>query len=415
MGDMGDIPGEIDHQYFNNLIKIYDDNLSLVAEDIKCIREEYSHLNGMVTFLTRQLLNHRSPCSSTDSTLAVTDDEDDEPFSGDIENPLVIDDRFVTSRKSKNPENNLHTTKNAENTTKIEENNDFCTFRDSFILIGLELGRLKEKQRKDNLVAQLQKMKNEKHQIFLQHQDDSKIAAAIKESSRIEENRDEQTVLQHVGEWINHSNDFATNTMIKWGYGGGGLGKNEDGIREPIAARTTHFSDCKKIEPPPWPKNTVLIAGSSMINSIDETRMSRKFNVKVRANNGATATDMVDHLNAFLRKKPDHLILHVGSNDVSNNDVTSETLFSRLLRLKSFAEYKVPGIKVFISCPTIRTDNLTANRKIIEVRDKLIGNGVNIISNENITSVHLGKKGLHLNNRGVVRLAMNLIACIKGF
>ena len=117
----------------------------------------------------------------------------------------------------------------------------------------------------------------------------------------------------------------------------------------------------------------------------------------------------------FCGKKTDHLILHVGSNDVSNNDVTSETLFSRLLRLKSFAEYKVPGIKVVISCPTIRTDNLTANRKIIEVRKKLIGNGVNIISNENITSVHLGKKGLHLNNRGVVRLAMNLIACIKGF
>ena len=175
---MRDISVEIDHlksesvnlrnemrekdQYVNNLIKIYDDNLSLVAEDIKCIREEYSHLNGMVTFLTRQLLNHRSPCSSIDSTLVVTDDEHDEPFSGDIENPPVIDDRFVTSRrKSKNPENNdLHTTKNAVNTTKIAENNDFRTFRDSFILIGLELGRLKEKQRKDNLVAQLQKIKN---------------------------------------------------------------------------------------------------------------------------------------------------------------------------------------------------------------------------------------------------------------
>ena len=36
-------------------------------------------------------------------------------------------------------------------------------------------------------------------------------------------------------------------------------------------------------EPTPWPVNTILIAGESMINGIDEKRLSNKnSNVKVR-------------------------------------------------------------------------------------------------------------------------------------
>ena len=187
-------------------------------------------------------------------------------------------------------------------------------------------------------------------------------------------------------------------------------------MKEPIETKKVSFkTDVEQnIVPPAWPKKTVLIAGSSMFNQIDETRMSRKYNVKVRANNGATARYMVDHLNAYLRKKPDHLILHVGSNDASNENVTSDILYSRLLRLKSFAEYKVPGINVILSCPTVRSDNMRANAIILDVRKRLLEIGFNIISNENITNVHLGKKGLHLSLHGVKRLAMNLIACIQG-
>ena len=133
----------------------------------------------------------------------------------------------------------------------------------------------------------------------------------------------------------------------------------------------------------------------------------------MRSNSGATTRDMFDHLNAFLRKKPDYLILHVGANDSSNKDVTADMIFNRLTRLKSFAEHLVPGICVIISCPMLRTDDKSANMKLTYLREKLQNSEHTIISNANISPVHLGKKGLHLNDYGVKKFAMNLLACMR--
>ena len=122
---------------------------------------------------------------------------------------------------------------------------------------------------------------------------------------------------------------------------------------------------------------------------------------------------MYDHLQALLRKKPKHLILHVGTNDASNEKTSSDELYDRLIHLKNFAESKVPGINVIFSCPVVRKDNGLANVKLIHLRNILKRRGVNIIDNENITYDHLGREGLHLNRRGTGRLAMNMIAFIQ--
>ena len=79
-----------------------------------------------------------------------------------------------------------------------------------------------------------------------------------------------------------------------------------------------------------------------------------------------------------------------------------------------YAEYRVPGMKVTISCPTLRKDNLDANRKLSEVTYKLKRSGISIIDHNNIFGEHLGGKGLHLNGMGVRTFATNLIAFVKG-
>ena len=45
-----------------------------------------------------------------------------------------------------------------------------------------------------------------------------------------------------------------------------------------------------------WPKNTVLFAGDSILNGIDETRLSKTLNVKVRPFPWAYVDDMYDYL-----------------------------------------------------------------------------------------------------------------------
>ena len=82
----------------------------------------------------------------------------------------------------------------------------------------------------------------------------------------------------------------------------------------------------------PWPKNTILIAGDSMINGINEKRISTNFkSVKVRCLSGVTIDDMYFNLIPLLRKKPAALVLHVGT-DNSLNEISSQ-IYDKLLNL----------------------------------------------------------------------------------
>ena len=50
-----------------------------------------------------------------------------------------------------------------------------------------------------------------------------------------------------------------------------------------------------------------------MLGHIDETRMYRKLNVKVRPFPGAKKEDIFHYLVPLLEKMPDYVILHVGT------------------------------------------------------------------------------------------------------
>ena len=150
---------------------------------------------------------------------------------------------------------------------------------------------------------------------------------------------------------------------------GKGLGKSEDRIAVPIAASQQKF----QTDTPShlWQKGTVLIAGASIVQGLDESKMSRTGKIKVRSHGGATIRDMKDHLNAILRKQPSHLILHVHSNDASDKNTTSDDMYDGIVELKSFAETKVKDIRVTISCPILRMDNTVANAKQLQLKNRL--------------------------------------------
>ena len=65
-----------------------------------------------------------------------------------------------------------------------------------------------------------------------------------------------------------------------------------------------------------WSKGRCFIAGDSMVEGIDERRMSSKQVIKVKKFSGATISDINYYLLPILEKKPDHVILHFSTNDV---------------------------------------------------------------------------------------------------
>lgn len=250
---------------------------------------------------------------------------------------------------------------------------------------------------------------------------------------KIESDNDEE----ELGAWQAHTKGFASKYMKKYGYSGKGIGPHENGIIKPVKAvskkqfdqavtqsPTEKDEQSDQTSPPhtpseegrAWPKGTVLVIGDSMIGGINGRRMSRQRKVVVSSHGGATVRDMKDHLNALLRRKPDHLIIHAHSNDAGNKNVSADMLYDRLLDVKRHAENVVPGISVTISTPILRQDDPRANAKHSQLNNRLKQSGLSIIVNDNITNEHIGKgkgKGLHLNGHGTGKLAVNMITFIK--
>ena len=82
-----------------------------------------------------------------------------------------------------------------------------------------------------------------------------------------------------------------------------------------------------------WPKGTVAIVGDSIMSGIrEELLKTDKHNVKVRFFRGGTIEDMEDNIKPILKREPDYIILHVGTNNAAN--LTARDILDKLLQLK---------------------------------------------------------------------------------
>ena len=70
---------------------------------------------------------------------------------------------------------------------------------------------------------------------------------------------------------------------------------------------------------------------------------------------------------------------------------------------------------IFISTPALRSDNGKATLTVNQLTNHLLQLNIDIVDNRNIISKHLSRKGLHLNESGLRRLAINFLERIKKF
>ena len=96
-----------------------------------------------------------------------------------------------------------------------------------------------------------------------------------------------------------------------------------------------------------------------MLNGIDERRISKTRQVKVRFFPGPPIKDMYHYLIPVLEKRPEHLILHTGTNDAVGS--SHQQIVNDLSAPKQFIKEKLQNCNVILSIPAKHCDNQKAS------------------------------------------------------
>ena len=171
----------------------------------------------------------------------------------------------------------------------------------------------------------------------------------------------------------------------------------------------------KSVKNDQWPIGTTVIVGDSILNGIVEEKLCGQGRlVKVKRFPGSTVDDLSHHIIPIIRKKPTNMIIHTGTNDAPSS--TSREIQDNLLKLKSLINEKLPQCKVWLSTPTLRTDNGKAPLTVSQLVNYLLNLNIDVIDNRNIGSRHLSRKGPHLlNDSRSELLARNFLEKMKLF
>ena len=62
----------------------------------------------------------------------------------------------------------------------------------------------------------------------------------------------------------------------------------------------------------------MTILGKSLLNGINDKGLSHKHRVKVVNKPGATSERILEEIDDIIKSKPEHLVVHVGTNDLTN-------------------------------------------------------------------------------------------------
>ena len=151
-----------------------------------------------------------------------------------------------------------------------------------------------------------------------------------------------------------------------------------------------------------------------MIAGLREAKLSRNRKVKVRFLPGAKTEDLMFHLIPYLNKKPDNIIIHIGTNDGPYNN--ENTIYVEITKIKEVIKNHHPDCKnILISSPILRLDNKKAANVLKNYINILKREEHNIILHDNINESHLHRNGLHLSVKGTIALAEIFISRIRRF
>ena len=160
-------------------------------------------------------------------------------------------------------------------------------------------------------------------------------------------------------------------------------------------------------------KQTVFILGDSMVKKVNGFFLTKdikhKYLVKVRSFSSAKTRCMHDQVKPTIRDfNPEHIIVHVGSNDL-NSEKTASQIASSIIELATSSKNETN--KIYISLIVPRYDEL--NNKVNEVNIRVM----NMCHARNIGCInhsdtidpeqHLNESNIHLNKYGNIEFSKN--------
>ena len=155
-------------------------------------------------------------------------------------------------------------------------------------------------------------------------------------------------------------------------------------------------------------KPITVIAGDSIIQNIRGWELSKTSKVVVKSFPGATIQDMEDYIKPLLRKEPDNIILHIGTNNVKAMEPSQ--IVDGICRLAKQVDEGSTNTTISISGLLTRKEE-DLNQKIIKVNStmkaKCRQQGWSFLPNNNINKLSLNRGGLHLNPKGTSMLSKN--------
>ena len=133
-----------------------------------------------------------------------------------------------------------------------------------------------------------------------------------------------------------------------------------------------------------------------MLNNINSRCLSKSKEVYVLNFPGATSSDVLTKIDDVLNKKPASLIVHVGTNDPTN-DIN---LLSKVKKIVNKTSRASPNTALTFSSIIFRKDTKNLEKTLADTNPRLKHfcrqKNINLTSNDNIKEEHLGIKKLHL-------------------
>ena len=172
-----------------------------------------------------------------------------------------------------------------------------------------------------------------------------------------------------------------------------------------------------KFEKESNPKPKVIVAGDSIVKNVQGWELSSKKDVKdvkVHEFSGAKIADMNHHLVPLLERKPDGVILHIGTSDIGVSKEENAQIADELIKLTR--KVTNANIRCTVSLLTRRNDRFKAQVDRVNsiIRDKLKDvTKIKVIEHEQIKHSDLNRRGLHLTKSGTAKLAKNFMKHIN--